>query len=277
MLVSAIEEERLNRRKHCAGFPVLSARAALEQAGVRPADIEDVAISRDPRARLGQKVLFALQRPGFAGRCATALANLGKAARRRRRAPRSARGRRPLRAAVPRGRPPPLAHRERVLRVAVRGGRVPLHGRLRRLRLRDAGGRARPVAEPHRRGRVPALARALLHRRHPVPRVPQVRRGVEDDGARAVREAPLRREAPEPDPPRAGREVRARHLLLPPLLRRHRDVLGEGGPHSAASGRTSSSSCSGRRATRRTPTSTGSGRTSRRRPGRLRGRSTSTC
>jgi carbamoyltransferase len=77
-LVAAIEEERLNRKKHCAGFPALSARAALEQAGARPSDIEHVAISRDPRARLGQKVLFALRRPGFARQIRNRLANVGK-------------------------------------------------------------------------------------------------------------------------------------------------------------------------------------------------------
>lgn len=77
-LASAIEEERLNRKKHCAGFPALSAAAALAQAGVRAGDVSDVAISRDPRARFGQKVLFALRRPGFAKQVRDRLANLGK-------------------------------------------------------------------------------------------------------------------------------------------------------------------------------------------------------
>lgn len=77
-LVSAIEEERLNRKKHCAGFPTLSARAALDQAGVRPSAVEHVAISRDPRARLAQKVLFAIRRPGFGRQVRDRLANLGK-------------------------------------------------------------------------------------------------------------------------------------------------------------------------------------------------------
>ena len=35
-LVAAIEEERLNRRKHCAGFPALAVKAVLEAAGVAP-------------------------------------------------------------------------------------------------------------------------------------------------------------------------------------------------------------------------------------------------
>jgi len=77
-LVSAIEEERLNRRKHCAGFPALSARAVLEQAGVPAKDVAHVGISRNPRAHLGRKILFALSRPGFAGRVKDRLANLGK-------------------------------------------------------------------------------------------------------------------------------------------------------------------------------------------------------
>ncbi len=77
-LVSAIEEERLNRRKHCAGFPALAARAALAQAGVRPEEIGYVGISRDPRARLGRKILFALSRPNLVKRVADRVANLGK-------------------------------------------------------------------------------------------------------------------------------------------------------------------------------------------------------
>jgi len=39
-LVAAIEEERLNRRKHCAGFPALAVRAVLANSGVAPEEIE---------------------------------------------------------------------------------------------------------------------------------------------------------------------------------------------------------------------------------------------
>jgi len=35
-LAGATEEERLNRRKHCAGFPALAAKAVLAQSGVAP-------------------------------------------------------------------------------------------------------------------------------------------------------------------------------------------------------------------------------------------------
>jgi len=56
-LVAAAEEERFNRVKHCAGFPSLAARWCLQDAGVAPEDLDHVAVSRDPRANLGRKLL----------------------------------------------------------------------------------------------------------------------------------------------------------------------------------------------------------------------------
>ncbi len=56
-LVAAAEEERFNRVKHCAGFPALAARWCLEDAGLSPADLDHVAVSRDPRANLGRKLM----------------------------------------------------------------------------------------------------------------------------------------------------------------------------------------------------------------------------
>jgi len=56
-LVAAAEEERFNRVKHCAGFPSLAARWCLEDAGLTPADLDHVAVSRDPRANLGRKLM----------------------------------------------------------------------------------------------------------------------------------------------------------------------------------------------------------------------------
>jgi len=41
-LVGAVEEERLNRRKHCAGFPALSVKEVLAGAGVAAADVAHV-------------------------------------------------------------------------------------------------------------------------------------------------------------------------------------------------------------------------------------------
>lgn len=56
-LVAAAEEERFNRIKHVAGFPTLAARWCLEEAGIRPEDLDHVAVSRDPRANVGKKLL----------------------------------------------------------------------------------------------------------------------------------------------------------------------------------------------------------------------------
>jgi carbamoyltransferase len=56
-LVAAAEEERFNRVKHCAGFPSAAARWCLDDAGLRPDELDHVAVSRDPRANLGRKLL----------------------------------------------------------------------------------------------------------------------------------------------------------------------------------------------------------------------------
>jgi carbamoyltransferase len=78
-LVSAIEEERLNRRKHCAGFPSLAVRAVLDGAGISASEIDHVAISRDPKANLHKKILFTLQkRPSFTKLVKNRLANVAK-------------------------------------------------------------------------------------------------------------------------------------------------------------------------------------------------------
>jgi carbamoyltransferase len=61
-LVAAVEEERFNRFKHCAGFPVESVRYCLKAAGVSVENINHVGISRDPSANLHKKVLYAATR-----------------------------------------------------------------------------------------------------------------------------------------------------------------------------------------------------------------------
>lgn len=61
-LVAAVEEERFNRCKHCAGFPSESIRYCLEAAGVSIEDVEHIGISRDPSAHLHKKILFAATR-----------------------------------------------------------------------------------------------------------------------------------------------------------------------------------------------------------------------
>jgi len=61
-LIAAVEEERFNRIKHCAGFPVQSIEYCLRAAGIEIEEIEHVGISRDPSAHLHKKVLAAARR-----------------------------------------------------------------------------------------------------------------------------------------------------------------------------------------------------------------------
>jgi carbamoyltransferase len=61
-LIAAVEEERFNRCKHCAGFPTESVRYCLEAAGASIEDVEHIGISRDPSAHLHKKILFAATR-----------------------------------------------------------------------------------------------------------------------------------------------------------------------------------------------------------------------
>jgi carbamoyltransferase len=61
-IVAAVEEERFNRVKHCAGFPAESVRYCLQAAGIGIEEVEHVGVSRDPSAHLHKKLLFAASR-----------------------------------------------------------------------------------------------------------------------------------------------------------------------------------------------------------------------
>jgi carbamoyltransferase len=61
-LLAGVEEERLNRIKHWAGFPAGSIRAVLADAGADLRGVAHVAVSRDPRAHVLDKALFAFRR-----------------------------------------------------------------------------------------------------------------------------------------------------------------------------------------------------------------------
>ena len=65
-LVAAVEEERFNRVKYAAGIPVESIRYCLKAAGITLADLDHIAVPRNPWARMGAKLLYALRMPGFA-------------------------------------------------------------------------------------------------------------------------------------------------------------------------------------------------------------------
>jgi len=65
-LLAAVEEERFNRVKYAAGFPAQAIRYCLHAAGLELKDIDHVAVPRNPYARLGTKLLYALRMPSFA-------------------------------------------------------------------------------------------------------------------------------------------------------------------------------------------------------------------
>jgi carbamoyltransferase len=76
-LVAAVEEERFTRVKHDTSFPHRSIRFCLDEAGLRPEDLDHLALSRNPRANLGKRLAHAVK--GRAGRhvATKRAANLG--------------------------------------------------------------------------------------------------------------------------------------------------------------------------------------------------------
>ena len=65
-LVAAVEEERFNRVKYAAGFPAAAIRYCLRAGGLTLADLDHIAVPRNPWARTGTKLLYALRMPRFA-------------------------------------------------------------------------------------------------------------------------------------------------------------------------------------------------------------------
>jgi carbamoyltransferase len=65
-LLAAVEEERLNRVKYAAGLPARAIQYCLDQAGVKLSEVDHIAIPRNPWARLGTKLRFAMRMPRFA-------------------------------------------------------------------------------------------------------------------------------------------------------------------------------------------------------------------
>jgi carbamoyltransferase len=77
-LVAAAEEERFNRVKHCAGFPELAAAWCLADAGLAVGDLDHVAVSRDPKANLGRKLLRTIRHGASARYLKARLENAAK-------------------------------------------------------------------------------------------------------------------------------------------------------------------------------------------------------
>jgi carbamoyltransferase len=73
-LIAAVEEERFNRVKYAAGFPAQAIRYCLKEAGLTLAEIDHVAVPRDPYARLATKLFYAARMPSFARERARVLA-----------------------------------------------------------------------------------------------------------------------------------------------------------------------------------------------------------
>jgi carbamoyltransferase len=65
-LIAAVEEERFNRVKYAAGFPAEAIRFCLKEAGITLAEIDHVAVPRNPYARLGTKLFYAVRMLSFA-------------------------------------------------------------------------------------------------------------------------------------------------------------------------------------------------------------------
>ena len=57
-VIIALEEERINRVKHWAGFPVLSIKKCLQFANININDIDYVAINQNTRANLFSKFKY---------------------------------------------------------------------------------------------------------------------------------------------------------------------------------------------------------------------------
>jgi carbamoyltransferase len=65
-LVAAVEEERFNRVKYAAGFPAEAIRYCLKTGGITLAEVDHVALPRNPYARMATKLFYALRMPSFA-------------------------------------------------------------------------------------------------------------------------------------------------------------------------------------------------------------------
>ena len=60
-LVAALEEERINRIKHFAGFPIESIKNCIKIAGVEDHEITDIAFNTKPYSNLIPKGVFFLK------------------------------------------------------------------------------------------------------------------------------------------------------------------------------------------------------------------------
>src|SRR5882672_1667263 len=62
-MLAGVAEERINRKKHCAGFPRLAVQEVLKIAGATLRDVTDIAVARDLQANLAAKLAFVARHP----------------------------------------------------------------------------------------------------------------------------------------------------------------------------------------------------------------------
>lgn len=61
-LITATEEERLRRIKHWAGLPTMAVKLCLDTAGITLADVDYITVSKDPKAKFNEKVIYTLKK-----------------------------------------------------------------------------------------------------------------------------------------------------------------------------------------------------------------------
>ena len=77
-LLVAIEEERLTRIKHTAGFPVNSIKFCLDYERIKLNDIELVAVNRNPNQRIINKIIYAIKNAFNLKKLSNRISNLRK-------------------------------------------------------------------------------------------------------------------------------------------------------------------------------------------------------
>ena len=60
-LLFAIEEEKLLRIKHWAGFPEKSIKNCIEYCNIEPSEVTDISINSNPLSNLSKKIPFFLK------------------------------------------------------------------------------------------------------------------------------------------------------------------------------------------------------------------------
>src|SRR3972149_6000491 len=61
-IINAIEEERIRRIKHWAGFPAEAIKFCLRDAGITISDVDYITIGRNPSAHLTKKIFASLKK-----------------------------------------------------------------------------------------------------------------------------------------------------------------------------------------------------------------------